>query len=50
MTLLNRIFADCLRVMEDEEILFKCNTEVGPCILSPVEGDDYIYLIGAVRK
>ena len=43
-------FADCPRVMEDEEILFKCNTEVGPCILSPVEGDDYIYLIGAVRK
>jgi len=45
-----KFFTDCLRVIEDEEILIKCNTEVGPCIISPVEGDDYIYLIGAVRK
>ncbi len=45
-----KFFVDCLKVIKNDEILIKCNTEVGPCIISPVEGDDYLYLIGAVRR
>lgn len=45
-----RYFIDALRVIDDEEIDVQFATSLGPCIIKPVEGENFIYLIAAVRK
>ena len=44
-----RYFLDALRVIEDEEIMIDFTTQVSPCVLRPVEGDEYVYLLLPVR-
>ena len=36
---------DCLSVIDDEYIKLQFVSEMKPCIINPVEGDDYLYLI-----
>ena len=40
---------DVLKVIDDDEIIMKFNTGITPCLVHPVEGNSYEYLILPVR-
>ncbi|NTW70994.1 MAG: DNA polymerase III subunit beta [Eubacteriaceae bacterium] len=42
-------FIDALKVISEDEIVLEFTTSVSPCILKPVEGDHFVYLILPVR-
>jgi DNA polymerase-3 subunit beta len=44
-----RYMMDVLRVLRDEEIYLRFNSSVSPCLICPVEGDAYVYLVLPVR-
>ncbi len=41
--------SDVLRAIDDEEIYMCFNSPVSPCVVTPVEGDEFTYLILPVR-
>ncbi len=45
----SKYISDCLKNIDDEKIKFSCVGPTNPCILSPVDNDDYLYLILPVR-
>ena len=45
----SKYILDVLKVLDDEEISIEFNTSVSPCLIKPVEGDEYVYLILPVR-
>lgn len=45
-----RYFIDSLRVIENESINICFTTSIGPCIIKPLQGDDFAYLILPIRK
>ncbi|MDR1954187.1 MAG: DNA polymerase III subunit beta [Clostridiales Family XIII bacterium] len=44
-----RYMIDTLKAIEDEEILMDFNTSISPCLVRPIEGEYYEYLILPVR-
>lgn len=44
-----RYFMDALKVIEDEMIDIRFTSNVGPCIIRPIESDNYKYMILPVR-
>jgi DNA polymerase-3 subunit beta len=44
-----RFVSDTLKVISDEEIVMLFNTSISPCLVQPVSGDNYEYLILPVR-
>ncbi len=44
-----RYVQDVLRVVDEEEILLCFNTSVSPCLIKPVSGDAFLYLVLPVR-
>jgi hypothetical protein len=46
----SRYILDVLKNIEDETIRVEVNGGQGPCIIKPVEGDGYIYLILPIRR
>ena len=44
-----RYILDALKAIDDEEIIMEFNTGISPCIIKPVEGDSFDYLILPVR-
>ncbi|MDD7513439.1 MAG: DNA polymerase III subunit beta, partial [Clostridiales bacterium] len=40
---------DILKVIEDEEIMLYFNSPVTPCVVTPTEGDDFLFLVLPVR-
>ena len=44
-----RYISDVVKNLDDEECLLCMNTNVSPCVISPVEGDRYLYLVLPVR-
>ncbi|WP_027399621.1 DNA polymerase III subunit beta [Anaerovorax odorimutans] len=40
---------DVLKVIDDEEIKLEFNTSITPCLIKPIEGDSYEYLVLPVR-
>ncbi len=44
-----RYLADCLKVTENEQIKISFSDSVTPCIITPYETDEYLYLILPVR-
>jgi DNA polymerase-3 subunit beta len=44
-----RYVSDVLKVLEDEEICLRFNSNLSPCEICPVEGDAYLYLVLPVR-
>ena len=46
----SRYVLDVLKNIEDEEIRVEVNGGQGPCIIKPVEGEKYIYLILPIRR
>jgi DNA polymerase-3 subunit beta len=44
-----RYLTDPLKVIDDEQVLMKFNSDVSPCIIEPVDGKSFLYLILPVR-
>ena len=44
-----RYMMDVLRAIRDEEIYLRFNSSVSPCLICPIEGDAYVYLVLPVR-
>ena len=44
-----RYLLDVLKVIEDEEIILNMNSPITPCVITPVDGDNYLYLVLPVR-
>ena len=40
---------DALKAIDDEEIMLRMNTSITPCVITPVEGDNYTHLVLPVR-
>lgn len=40
---------DVLKVLDDEDIFMEFNSGVSPCLIKPMEGDSFVYLILPVR-
>lgn len=45
----SRYFSECLRTVSDEAIKISFNQPSSPCVITPSEGDEYLYLILPVR-
>ena len=45
-----RYFLDALKVINDENVTVEFNGPVGPCIIQPVEGNYFTYLILPLRR
>ena len=41
----SRLLLDALKSIEHEKAIFEFNTEVSPCVIKPVEGDSFIYMV-----
>ena len=44
-----RYISDVIKNVEDECCVLSMNTNVSPCVISPVNGDEYLYLVLPVR-
>ena len=44
-----RFFIDALKAVEDDEVNINFTTPLGPCTVTPLEGEEYSYLIVPVR-
>ena len=44
-----RYFLDALKVIDDEEIYIDFGTNISPCIIRPIESDEYTYMILPIR-
>ena len=44
-----KYLSDVLKVLDDEEVYLRFNNDVSPCVICPLEGDAYIYLVLPVR-
>jgi DNA polymerase-3 subunit beta len=44
-----KFVSDALRAIDEDEIMMECSTNVSPCLIRPVEGDRFAYLILPVR-
>ncbi len=44
-----RYFTECLRVIGNDNIKISYNTPSSPCVITPTEGDEFLYLILPVR-
>jgi len=45
-----KYFIDALKVIEEDEISISFNGNMGPCVLRPVEGSDFAYLVLPLRR
>lgn len=45
----SKYFSDVLKVLEDEEIYLDMNNNISPCVVRPIQGEMYYYLILPVR-
>ena len=44
-----KYFLDALKVIDDEEVYIDFGTNISPCIIRPIENEDYIYMILPIR-
>lgn len=45
----SKYILDVLKVVNDEEIALELNSSISPCLLKPIEGSSYVYLVLPVR-
>ena len=45
----NRYLQDVFNVIRDDSIMMKFNKSINPLVITPVEGDDYMYMILPIR-
>ena len=44
-----KYLTECLNAATDEKVMIGFNGALSPCVMTPVEGDSYLYLILPVR-
>ncbi len=44
-----RYLADVLKSIDDDEVMLRFNMPITPCVITPVEGDSFLYLVLPVR-
>lgn len=44
-----KYFIEALKVIDDEKIIISFTSEIGPCIITPVNGDSFKYMILPIR-
>ena len=44
-----KYFLDAIRTIEDEEIYINFGTSISPCVIKPIENEDYTYMILPIR-
>ena len=44
-----RYITDVLKALSDDEVFMRFNSNVSPCVVCPIEGDSYLYLVLPVR-
>jgi DNA polymerase-3 subunit beta len=44
-----RYLLDVLKEVDDEEIVMDFNTSISPCVIHPIKGDSYLYLVLPVK-
>jgi len=45
----SKYLIDVLKVIDDENINLELNTSISPCLVKPIEGNEFVYLILPVR-
>lgn len=45
-----KYFIEALRVMDEDEITIIFNGNIGPCVLKPIDSDDFAYLVLPLRR
>ena len=40
---------DVMRVIDDETVFMRMNTSVTPCVIEPMEGDSFYFMVLPVR-
>ena len=45
-----RLYTDALRVINDEFVQIRYGSAVHPCVITPQEGEDYLYLVLPMHK
>ncbi|MBE7076531.1 MAG: DNA polymerase III subunit beta [Clostridiales bacterium] len=45
----SKYFTDCLKVVDNQYVKMSFNSSILPCVISPCEGDDFLFLILPVR-
>ena len=46
----SKYLVDALKVIEDDTVRIEFNGNQGPCIIVPVQGDAYVYLVLPIRR
>lgn len=46
----SKYFSDCLKVIDNQYIKISFNSSIQPCIITPVEGEDFVFLILPVKS
>ena len=46
----SKYFSDCLRVIDNSYVKMNLNSAIQPCVITPCEGDDFMFLILPVRS
>ena len=45
----SKYVSDVLKAVSDEEVVLEMSSPVSPCLIKPIEGDSYTYLVLPVR-
>ena len=45
----SRYLLDVLKEVEDDELVFDLNTNISPCMIHPVQGESFLYLVLPVK-
>jgi len=45
----SKYFSDCLRVIDNAYVKMNLNSAIQPCVITPCEGDDFVFLILPVK-
>ena len=45
----SKYFSDCLRVIDNPYVKMNFNSAIQPCVITPCEGDDFVFLILPVK-
>ena len=44
-----KYFLDCLKSIDDEEVHVNFGSDISPCIVKPIENNDYVYMILPIK-
>ena len=46
----SKYFSDCLKVVDDAYVKISFNSQIQPCVVTPCEGEDFVFLILPVKS